>query len=111
MDDIDRPFEQIHWVEQHGNVRIVFDDTRSPGEREPVTIRILLNPKDEMKPGPPSPLVHVIHKNELAQSAQETDLDDYGRDDPMTFGEGVTVLIALGVLIYLIYALLWPERF
>ena len=34
-----------------------------------------------------------------------------GRKRSLTFGESVTLLIAIGVLIYLIYALLWPERF
>ena len=29
----------------------------------------------------------------------------------MTFGESVTLLIAIGVLLYLIYALIWPEHF
>ena len=29
----------------------------------------------------------------------------------MTFGEGVMLLIAIGVFLYLIYALIWPERF
>lgn len=29
----------------------------------------------------------------------------------MTLGEGVTLVIAIGVLMYLIVALLWPERF
>ena len=35
----------------------------------------------------------------------------FEEEEPMSFGESVTVLIALGVLIYLIYALLLPERF
>jgi K+-transporting ATPase KdpF subunit len=32
-------------------------------------------------------------------------------DESMTYGEALTLLIAIGVLIYLVYALLWPEHF
>lgn len=32
-------------------------------------------------------------------------------NESMTFGESVALLIAIGVLLYLIYALVWPERF
>ena len=35
----------------------------------------------------------------------------YGEDESMSFGEALTLLVAIGVLIYLIYALLLPERF
>ena len=42
----------------------------------------------------------------------EADREFENREDELlTFGESVTLLIAIGVLIYLIYALLWPERF
>jgi K+-transporting ATPase KdpF subunit len=36
------------------------------------------------------------------------DITEY---ESMTFGDSVMVLIAIGVLLYLIYALLWPEHF
>ena len=32
-------------------------------------------------------------------------------NESMTFGESISLLIAIGVMLYLIYALLWPERF
>lgn len=35
----------------------------------------------------------------------------FEEEESMSFGESVTLLIALAVMIYLIYALLWPERF
>ncbi|MFT4036703.1 MAG: K(+)-transporting ATPase subunit F [Thermomicrobiales bacterium] len=53
----------------------------------------------------------------LVQQNQLDGLDDvnwfwkYEEDESMSFGEAVTLLIAIGVLIYLVYALLWPERF
>jgi K+-transporting ATPase KdpF subunit len=39
------------------------------------------------------------------------DAEDEQENESMTFGESITLLIAIGVMLYLIYALLWPERF
>lgn len=53
----------------------------------------------------------------LVQQNRLDGLDDvnwfwkYEEDESMSFGEAVTLLIVIGVLIYLVYALLWPERF
>ena len=39
------------------------------------------------------------------------DVKNEQEDESMTWGESITLLIAIGVMLYLIYALLWPERF
>jgi K+-transporting ATPase KdpF subunit len=113
MDDMGGTFESIHRVERQGNVRIMLDDERKPEDRRPVTIRIIVTEKEReaVLPAPPHPMVRVIHEDELAQMMEEGNARDSREEESMTFGEGVTLLIAIGVLMYLIYALLWPERF
>ena len=111
MDDFDGPFEPLHQVEQRKNVRIILDDSRKPEDRPPITIRIIFRGKEEAQVEPETPLVRVIHEDELAQMMEAHDADDFREEESMSFGESVTLLIAIGVLIYLVYALLWPERF
>jgi K+-transporting ATPase KdpF subunit len=63
-------------------------------------------------PWPPSsPLVRVINEDELARLTSVRKPTDPWENESMSFGESVTLLIAIGVLLYLIYALLWPQRF
>jgi K+-transporting ATPase KdpF subunit len=112
MDEIDGPLEPIHIVEQRGDIRVILDDLRTPEDRQPVTIRIIFKVREELRPeAPKSPLVRVIHKDELAQTMESENDSETREEELLTFGESVTLLIAIGVLIYLIYALLWPERF
>ena len=112
MDDFHRPHEPIHIVEQLGNVRVVLDDYRSPDDSEPMTIRIIFKEKEEPAPQQATnPRVRVIHADELAELERAKDAREDREDELMTFGESVTLLIAIGVLLYLVYALLWPERF
>jgi K+-transporting ATPase KdpF subunit len=47
----------------------------------------------------------LIETGDLFLSFQVTEYES------MTFGESVMLLIAIGVLLYLIYALFWPHRF
>lgn len=112
MDENNGPIEPQHRIEQHGNLRVIFDDLRPPEDRQPVTIRIICKETESLRSeGPKSPLVRVIHADELTQM-MEADRELENREEELlTFGESVTLLIAIGVLIYLIYALLWPERF
>lgn len=103
-----------HRPEQFGAVRIEVDDLRGSEHRDPVTIRIVVREKSGLvveKPLPPSPLVRVIHADELAKMTEDRRAEHRWEDEPMGFGESVILLIVIGVLIYLIYALLWPERF
>jgi K+-transporting ATPase KdpF subunit len=114
MESKDGTFEPIHRVERRGDVQIVLDDERQSENRQPVTIRIIVMEKEQEAPfpmAPRHPLVRVIHEDELAQWMEERTTDETREAGSMTFGESVTLLIAIGVLIYLIYALLWPERF
>ena len=84
----------------------------TPEDRQPVTIRIIFKEREELRPeAPKSPLVRVIHEDELAQMMESENESETREEELLTFGESVTLLIAIGVLIYLIYALLWPERF
>jgi K+-transporting ATPase KdpF subunit len=112
MDEINGPLEPIHIIEQRGDIRIILDDLRKPEDRQPVTIQIVFKEKEELRPEwPTSPLVRVIHKDELVQMMESENESKTREEELLTFGESVTLLIAFGVLIYLIYALLWPERF
>ncbi len=112
MDDIDRPLEPLHRVEQRDNVRIILDETRKLEDRVPMTIRIIVRPEVEAPSEPPAlPAVRIIHEEELERMMDIHNARITEEDEPMTFGEAVTLLIAIGVLLYLIYALLWPERF
>ena len=112
MDEFEAPFTSFHREEQRGNVRIILDDDRTPDHRQSVTIRIIVKEKEEAISDPPAPpVVRIIHEHELAQMMEAQNELDTREDDSMTFGESVTLLIAMGVLMYLIYALLWPERF
>lgn len=106
-----RPLDPIHRVEQQGNVRIILDDSRDLDARKPLTIRIIV--REEQQPSEPSApaAVRIIHEDELAQMMDIHNARINEEDEPMTFGESITLLIAIGVLLYLIYALLWPERF
>ncbi len=112
MNETNGPLEPLHHIEQPGNVRIILDDLRQPDDRQPMTIRIIFkdseSPRDD---GPKSPLVRVIHADELTEMMESNRDIENREDELLTFGESVTLLIAIGVLIYLIYALLWPERF
>ena len=68
MDEINGPLEPIHIVEQRGDIRVILDDLRKPEDRQPVTIRIIFKEREELRPeAPKSPLVRVIHADELAQ--------------------------------------------
>ena len=111
MDDIEGPLEPSHWVERHDNVRIVLDDERKSEDRRPVTIRILFLETEAPDTKPARPSIRIIHEAELAQMMDDHAAHVTREDAPMTLGEIVTLLISVGVLIYLIYALLWPERF
>ena len=112
MDDFETPFKSFHRDEQQGNVRIILDDDRTPDHRQPVTIRIIVKERVEAISDPSAPpAVRIIREHELAQLIETQNERDTGEEDSMTFGESVMLLIAIGVLMYLIYALLWPERF
>jgi K+-transporting ATPase KdpF subunit len=114
MDDMVGMLEAIHRAERQGIVLIVQDDDRSPDDRLPMTIQIVgteMGQEAAHLALPPHPLVRVIHEGDLARMAEEENSREIGEEESMTFGEGVTLLIAIGVLMYLIYALLWPERF
>ena len=112
MDDFGVPLEPQHRIEQTSNVRIVLDDTRDLRDREPLTIRIIVKSEagatSEPRVAPP---VRVIHEDEFKQMMDMHNARIKEEEEPMTFGEAVTLLIAVGVLLYLVYALLWPERF
>jgi len=112
MNEIYGPLEPIEILDQRGNIRVVFDDRRKPEEHEPVTIQIIFQDREFVRPDSPrSPLVQVVHADELAQMMESERAQGTEEEELLTFGESVTLLIAIGVLIYLIYALLWPERF
>lgn len=112
MDEQDGTLAQNLEIVNRGNVRVILDDPRKPEDRQPVTIRIIFKDKsdEQPEPSPPSP-VRIISQEELAQMMEARNERDRWEDESMTFGESVTLLIAMGVLLYLIYALLWPERF
>lgn len=112
MEHSDWPLEPFHRVEQQGNVRIELDDIREPEAREPLTIRIIVR-KERSNPSEPpaAPAVRIIQEDELARMMDIHNARIEEEDEPMTFGESITLLIAIGVLLYLIYALLWPEHF
>lgn len=112
MDEIDRSREPLHLVEQLGNVRIVLDDLRDPEDREPLTVRIIFREKESFPlPHQSNSQVRVIHADELAEIEDASSAREESGEELMTFGESVTLLIAIGVLLYLVYALLWPDRF
>lgn len=111
MDDLDRTFVQPLEIVNRSNVRLVLDDPRPPEERTPMTIRIMFISKNNQQQDQKSPLVRVISEDELALMMEKSNGRDKWENESMTFGESVTLLIAVGVLLYLVYALLWPERF
>ena len=114
MDDMVGMLEAIHRAERQGIVRIVQADDQTPDDRLPLTIQIIGTESGQEGanlPLPPHPLIRVIHEGELEQMMDAVKTPDTREEESMTFGEGVTLLIAIGVLMYLIYALVWPERF
>jgi K+-transporting ATPase KdpF subunit len=112
MDDFGVPLEPLHRIERTSDVRIFLDDIRDPEDRGPLTIRIIVKqPDEEPFESLPAPPVRIIHEGELTKMMDMHNAHIEEEDEPMTFGEAITLLIALGVLLYLIYALLWPERF
>lgn len=112
MDEEIGPLESQRHVEQQGNVKVIFDDLRPPEDRQPITIRIICRDNESPRSEEPkSPLVRVIHADELKQMLEADHKFENREEEMLTFGESITLLIAIGVLIYLIYALLWPERF
>jgi K+-transporting ATPase KdpF subunit len=112
MDEIGAPLEPRVHVEQTSDLRIVLDDNRDPEDQSPLTVRNFLEQsRGEHSEPLLAPPVRGIRERELTKMMDVHDAHIEEEDEPMTFGEAITLLIALGVLLYLIYALIWPERF
>ena len=111
MDEMNGRLDSLIHIDHAERVRIILEDPPEGRGSEPITVDIVLRERPD---GPERHLanIRIIHEDELGQM-----MDVHNRrfvveeNDPMSYGEALTLLIALGVLIYLIYALLWPERF
>lgn len=97
-------------LDRSESVRIVLDDVLETRACEPVTVDILLRERPQ-EPAQQLAKIRIIHAEELDEMMDAHYWRTNVEDEPMTFGEASLLLIAVGVLLYLIYALLWPERF
>lgn len=103
-------FDSVVRMKEAENVRIILEDPPEGRSSEPIMVSIFLREKSE---GPEQQLanIRIIHEDELDEMMDVHSRRFTVEDESMSYGEALTLLIALGVLIYLIYALLWPERF
>ena len=97
-------------IDRAEHVRIVLEDQPEGRSSEPITVDIILRERPD---GPERHLanIRIIHEDELGKMLDVHNRRFVVEDDSMSYGEALTLLIAIGVLIYLIYALIWPEHF
>ena len=110
MDQDNATFDSVIRIEQAENVRIILEDPPEGRTAKPIMVSIVLREKPD---GPERQLarIRVVHENELEEMMDFHSRRFVVEDESMSYGEALTLLIALGVLVYLIYALLWPEHF
>jgi hypothetical protein len=105
MDENNSSVDSVVRIKPSENVRIILEDPPEGRGSEPLSVDIMLRERPE---GPERQLAHIriIHEEELSGVRDVHSRRFTVEDESMTFGEAVTLLIALGVLSYLLYALL-----